>query len=154
MLDELLIEMARGDEEARFTPALVFCFNREECWTIAEHLSHIAFVQPMLLERLQRFVDEDQPRFVPYIPAEDETESPPQLEVGSALDQFARARGQQLALLEQADTAVWQRKGSHPEYEHYSLYILVRHILMHDHWHMYRMEELWLTRDAYLTKLE
>jgi len=27
---------------------------------------------------------------------------------------------------------------------------LERHILMHDHWHMYRMEELWLTRDAYL----
>jgi hypothetical protein len=25
---------------------------------------------------------------------------------------------------------------------------------MHDHWHMFRMEELWLTRDAYLTRLE
>ena len=38
MLDELLVEMAQGDEAARFTPALVFCFNREECWTIAENL--------------------------------------------------------------------------------------------------------------------
>jgi uncharacterized damage-inducible protein DinB len=124
-------------------------------WTIAEHVSHLATVQPMLLERIQRFMDEDQPRFVPYIPGEDEPESlPPQLAAGPALEQFAHSRDQQLALLEQADAAVWQKKGAHPEYEHYSLYILARHILMHDHWHMYRMEELWLTRDEYLTKLE
>ena len=30
--------MAQGDDEARTTPALVFCFNREECWTVAEQL--------------------------------------------------------------------------------------------------------------------
>ena len=30
--------MAAGDDEARTTPALVFCFNREECWTVAEQL--------------------------------------------------------------------------------------------------------------------
>lgn len=27
-------------------------------------------------------------------------------------------------------------------------------VLMHDYWHMYRMEELWITKDAYLTRLE
>jgi superfamily II RNA helicase len=40
--DELLTEqlelMARGDEASRLTPALLFCFNREECWTVAEQL--------------------------------------------------------------------------------------------------------------------
>ncbi len=124
-------------------------------WTIAEHVSHLATVQPMLLERIQRFMDEDQPRFVPFVPAEDESESlPPQLEAGPALEQFSHSRNQQLALLEQADADAWQKQGSHPEYAQYSLYILARHILMHDHWHMYRMEELWLTGDAYLTKLE
>ena len=35
--DQLEI-MADGDEEARYTPALVFCFNRNECWSIAEQL--------------------------------------------------------------------------------------------------------------------
>ena len=30
--------MAQGDDESRMTPALVFCFNREECWTVAEQL--------------------------------------------------------------------------------------------------------------------
>ncbi|MGA9233246.1 MAG: DinB family protein [Desulfobacterales bacterium] len=34
-------------------------------WTVAEHVSHLAQVQPMLLERLRRFMDEDRPEFVP-----------------------------------------------------------------------------------------
>jgi superfamily II DNA/RNA helicase len=38
LLDELLVDMAQGDEDHRKTPALVFCFNREECWTVAEQL--------------------------------------------------------------------------------------------------------------------
>jgi len=123
-------------------------------WTIAEHVSHLAQVQTMLLERLQRFMDEDRPEFVPYIPGDDEADSrPPLMEPDAALETFRRLRRQQAELLEGADSAAWQKTASHPEYEHYSLYILVRHILMHDHWHMYRMEELWLTRDAYLTQL-
>jgi len=38
LLNEQLEEMAAGDEEARRTPSLVFCFNREQCWTVAEQL--------------------------------------------------------------------------------------------------------------------
>ena len=38
LLAEQLAEMSQGDDEARTTPALVFCFNREECWTVAEQI--------------------------------------------------------------------------------------------------------------------
>lgn len=38
LLTEQLEAMAAGDDEVRTTPALVFCFNREECWTVAEQL--------------------------------------------------------------------------------------------------------------------
>ena len=38
LLTEHLEQMAAGDDESRHTPALVFCFNREECWNIAEQL--------------------------------------------------------------------------------------------------------------------
>jgi superfamily II DNA/RNA helicase len=38
MLDDQLELMAEGDEGARYTPALVFCFNRNECWSVAEQL--------------------------------------------------------------------------------------------------------------------
>jgi hypothetical protein len=125
-------------------------------WTIAEHVSHLAQVQPMLLERINRFIDEDYPKFVPYIPGKDEDEpgTPVRMNLSEALDQFLQYRNKQIALLEKVGESIWQRKGEHPEYDQYSLYILARHILMHDYWHMYRMEELWLTKDAYLTKLE
>jgi superfamily II DNA/RNA helicase len=38
LLTEQLEEMAQGDADARMTPALVFCFNRDECWTVAEQI--------------------------------------------------------------------------------------------------------------------
>ncbi len=38
LLTEQLEEMAQGDDEVRTTPALVFCFNREECWSVAEQI--------------------------------------------------------------------------------------------------------------------
>ncbi|MBS0203858.1 MAG: DEAD/DEAH box helicase [Planctomycetes bacterium] len=38
LLTEHLEEMAAGDEDVRRTPALVFCFNREQCWNVAEEL--------------------------------------------------------------------------------------------------------------------
>jgi superfamily II DNA/RNA helicase len=40
--EEILVDhiewMAEGDEAKRRTPALLFCFNRDECWTVAEQL--------------------------------------------------------------------------------------------------------------------
>jgi len=129
--------------------------RNRDCWTPAEHVSHLAQVQPMLLERLQRFRDEDHPVFVPYIPGEGEEEpdTPEVMAIDAALEQFSEYRDKQTDLLAAAGAATWEKTGSHPEFAYYSGYILARHILMHDHWHMYRMEELWLTRNEYLTQL-
>lgn len=38
LLSEHLEWMANGSDESRRTPALVFCFNRDECWDVAEQL--------------------------------------------------------------------------------------------------------------------
>ncbi len=125
-------------------------------WTIAEHLSHLAQVQPMLLERIQRFIDEERPEFIPYIPGEgeDEPATPERMAIEEALSQFSAIRKRQLHLLEGASDATWGKQAVHPEYDRYDFQVLVRHILMHDHWHMYRMEELWLTKTPFLTQVE
>lgn len=125
-------------------------------WTVAEHVSHLAQVQPMLLARFERFMNEEHPEFKPYIPGknEEETVALPRMSMREALDQFTEYRDRQLVLLEKTDDITWKRTATHPEYESYSLYILTRHVLMHDYWHMYRMEELWLTKDSYLTGFE
>lgn len=128
----------------------------EGFWTIAEHFSHLAQVQPILLKRFERFMSEDHPEFIPYIPGGSKVEpvTPSRMSTESAIDQFARYRASQLLLLESTNDIAWEKSATHPEYEEYSLHILTRHVLMHDHWHMYRMEELWLTKDAYLTRLK
>lgn len=38
LLPEHMEKMVTNDEETRRTPALLFCFNREMCWTVAEML--------------------------------------------------------------------------------------------------------------------
>jgi len=38
LLNDQIEDMAQGDDESRKTPALLFCFNREMCWNVAEQL--------------------------------------------------------------------------------------------------------------------
>ena len=38
LLPDFLEQMQDGTEELRRTPALVFCFNRDECWSVAEQI--------------------------------------------------------------------------------------------------------------------
>jgi hypothetical protein len=121
-------------------------------WSLKRHFHHLAVVQPVLLERLVRFTAEECPRFAPYVPAANDPAAA-ESTVAEALERFAECRSQQVRLIESVDEQVWQRTGVHEEYLHYSFLILVRHIAMHDCWHMYRMEELWLVNDASLTDL-
>ncbi|GMU38931.1 MAG: DEAD/DEAH box helicase [Phycisphaerae bacterium] len=44
LLTELLPEMVTGDDATQRSPALVFCFNRDECWEIAEVMKGLALV--------------------------------------------------------------------------------------------------------------
>lgn len=126
----------------------------KEFWTLHEHAAHLAEVQPMGLGRMQRMLNEDVPEFVPYFPSDDEeTEKPPLPSVEKILIDYRAGREQQLKLLAGLSPEDWRRTAIHPEYTQYGLFIFARHILMHDHWHMYRMEELWLTRDEYLSGL-
>ncbi|MEZ6143164.1 MAG: DEAD/DEAH box helicase [Zavarzinella sp.] len=42
-LGEFLVDASKGTDETRKTPALVFCFNRDECWSVAELLKAWTF---------------------------------------------------------------------------------------------------------------
>ena len=122
-------------------------------WTIHQHISHLAHVQGMLLRRLERFKQEERPVISPYQPAAAGDSSPrePILGINDALDEFSFRRSRQIAVAESMPDEYWDREGEHPEYKRYTARILLRHILMHDYWHLYRVEELWLARDEYVT---
>jgi superfamily II DNA/RNA helicase len=56
-LNELIVDMARGDEATRKTPALVFAFNRDECWSIAEQLKGLDLMNPEQKAALNKACD-------------------------------------------------------------------------------------------------
>jgi superfamily II DNA/RNA helicase len=56
-LNDLLVDMAKGDDATRKTPALVFAFNRDECWSIAEQLKGLELLSATQRGPLQAEVD-------------------------------------------------------------------------------------------------
>ncbi|MBN1893333.1 DinB family protein [bacterium] len=121
----------------------------EGFWTVYEHLHHLALVQPVMFKRLRSFKNEERPVITPYNPFQD-TGSKPSVKRPAAdlVRSFQEWRDKQLDLILSCDDAVWARTGIHPEYHAYSFEIVVRHILFHDGTHFYRMEELWLAKEA------
>ena len=125
-------------------------------WSIFQHVAHLADVQPMIHARLVRFRDEESPNFVPYLPSSDDI---PEVEtsfasIQDACEGFDEWRRKTLDLAREMPESYWQKRGGHPEFEVYTPLNQLRHLLMHDHWHMYRIEELWLTRDQFLTDVQ
>ncbi|HMO13165.1 MAG TPA: DEAD/DEAH box helicase [Pirellulaceae bacterium] len=59
ILPDFMEEIVKGDESARRTPALVFCFNREQCWTLAEQLKGKRVIdaeqQRVLAQQLEQY---------------------------------------------------------------------------------------------------
>ncbi len=123
--------------------------RRPDFWTIRHHVYHLADVQTLLYNRLQRFKNEANPVITPYIPEKDEAKRPGYGSVAEALAAFQDLRRKQIDLIKSFGRADFIKEGNHPQYKKYTALILIRHILLHDYWHLYRIEELWLTRDEF-----
>ncbi len=53
LLTDFLPEMVEGDDEAKRSPALVFCFNRDGCWEVAEKLKGLKLATPEARKRIE-----------------------------------------------------------------------------------------------------
>jgi uncharacterized damage-inducible protein DinB len=125
----------------------------EGIWTVHEHLHHLALVQPVMFKRIRMFKNEEKPVIRPYIPGpEEEKERNVKRPVAELIRTFREWRGKQVELARSCGPEVWEKTGEHPEYDQYSLEIVLRHVLTHDGWHMHRMEEIWIAKDEALTK--
>jgi superfamily II DNA/RNA helicase len=58
ILPDQIEEMVKGDEASRYTPALLFCFNREQCWNVAETLKGKKCVDKEQQKQLSARLDE------------------------------------------------------------------------------------------------
>jgi uncharacterized damage-inducible protein DinB len=122
-----------------------------EAWTLREHLYHVAGVQAMLLGRMKILRDDASPVITPYFPQNEPALADKFASVDAAFAEYRERRAQQMGLLDALSPDAWSKPGVHPEYERYDLGLVVHHLVFHEYWHFYRIEELWLTRDEYLS---
>ena len=117
-------------------------------WSAHEHACHLAAVQPMFLTRLELMLNDPAPRITPYNPsADDEEGALLKMDLNDALERFTRERAELVEELKDLSAEDWGRTAEHPEYAHYSVFIMFRHLALHDMLHSYRIEELLLKND-------
>jgi hypothetical protein len=121
-------------------------------WTVQDHLHHLTLVQPVMYKRIRAFKLEESPRIHAYNPGpEEEKERSVKHPTAELVRTFREWRTKQVELARSCGLEVWARSGDHPEFDAYSLEIVLRHIWSHDGWHIYRMEQIWLAKDEALT---
>jgi hypothetical protein len=116
-------------------------------WSAHEHACHLATVHGLFSERLDRMLTEEDALIKPYDPKDEAPDALMGMDLDAGLLQYARERGVLVERLRALAPAQWERTGRHPEYSHYSVFIMFRHLALHDMLHAYRIEELMLKRD-------
>jgi hypothetical protein len=114
-------------------------------WSAHEHACHLAHVHSLFVSRLELMLREPAPVIQPYLPGDqDPDDQLLQMDLDASLEQFVADRRRLVARLQTLDAADWARTADHEEYRTYSVFIMFRHLALHDFLHAYRIEELLL----------
>lgn len=117
-------------------------------WSVHEHFVHLAQVNPMFLQRLDSMLNQKSPaRIVPYNPGKDDEEGALlALDFEAAVTRFEHDRAALVTRLRGLSPRDWEVEAEHGEYKRYSVFIMFRHLALHDFFHGYRIEDLLLNR--------
>lgn len=117
-------------------------------WSAYEHAIHLSQSDAPFLARLELILSTPEP-FIETIDNSPEDEAGALLEVDldASLDRYVRERASLVKRLEMLSPGEWQKTAVHEAFDHYSAFIMFRHLLNHEMLHAYRIEELLLKRD-------
>lgn len=118
-------------------------------WSIHEIACHLPDVHGLFFTRLDLMLREDNPHLKPYLPDQDET-NPDRLlhmDLDAAMDAFVKDRTVLVEQLKKLSPAQWARTAQYPEYARYSVFIMFRHLALHDLMHSYDIEAMMLRPD-------
>jgi hypothetical protein len=117
-------------------------------WSAHEHACHLAEVHPLFFSRLDLMLKASHPRLIPYHPEVDtEEDALLNTDLDEAVGRFSMDRYDLVERLKALPDEDWKRTADHDEYDHYSVFIMFRHLALHDMLHAYRIEELLLKKD-------
>ena len=93
-------------------------------------------------------LSDPRPVITPYDPGtQDADDRLLRLNLEDALAQFVTDRRSLVQRLRTLTPLDWARTAEHGEYNQYSVFIMFRHLALHDFFHAYRIEELLLKKE-------
>jgi hypothetical protein len=117
-------------------------------WSAHEHACHLAHVHQLFFDRLDVMLASPAPVITPYNPGENDADDLLlRMDLDDALRRFTGDRVRLVERLRRLSAAEWARTADHGEYSRYSVFIMFRHLALHDFFHAYRIEELLLKKD-------
>jgi hypothetical protein len=117
-------------------------------WSAHEHACHLAHVHALFFDRLDYMLRAPAPVIRPYLPGEQDADDLLlRMDLEASLERFVADRARLVTRLEALGPADWARTAEHGEYRTYSVFIMFRHLALHDFLHAYRIEELLLRPD-------
>src|SRR5690349_2949788 len=117
-------------------------------WSAHEHACHLAHVHALFFERLDHILREPAPVIKPYLPGDQDADDLLlRMDLDDALARYDGDRARLVTRLEALSPSEWARTAEHGEYRTYSVFIMFRHLALHDFLHAYRIEELLLRPD-------
>jgi hypothetical protein len=117
-------------------------------WSAHEHACHLSRVDRLYVNRLEHILAHENPVITPYDPGRDDPDDVfLQMDLDDSLKRYVEERRALVSRLRELSPDVWARTAEHGEYSHYSVFIMFRHVALHDLFHAYRIEELLLRRE-------
>jgi hypothetical protein len=117
-------------------------------WSAHEHACHLAHVHQLFFDRLDLMLASPAPVITPYNPGESDADDLLlRMDLDDSLRHFAEDRRRLIERLRGLSREKWNRTAEHGEYRHYSVFIMFRHLALHDFFHAYRIEELLLKKE-------
>jgi len=117
-------------------------------WSAHEQACHLAHVHGLFFSRLDQMLREPAPVITPYNPDTAESEDfLVRMDLDDALQAFVSDRQRLVERIRRLSEDEWQKRADHGEYSHYSVFIMFRHLALHDFLHAYRIEEILLKKD-------
>ncbi len=117
-------------------------------WSAYEHAVHLSQSDVAFRARLDLILSSDEP-FIKVIEnsADDEAGAMLNVDLDESLDRYVRERASLVERLNKLTPDEWQKPAVHEAFDHYSVFIMFRHLLNHEMLHAYRIEELLLKND-------
>lgn len=111
-------------------------------WSAHEHAVHLPAVQPIMMARLDQMLAQPGCTIKSYEPSRDEPDDALlALDLDTEMNRFARERTAMLDRLRALSSQEWSITAQHEEYSHYGVFIMFRHLAMHDLHHAYKIED-------------